>query len=104
MRSSVLLLAATSAVVLAQTSSTPVTVTLQSAKNYKLTYSIIDQTSANPTLSVTLSISGFDTSKWTNPDGKTGMYMGLGFGGSTMRNIDTISCAYSWTNKATDAF
>ena len=55
-------------------------------------------------LNATLSINGFDTSRWTNASGQTGLYLGIGFGGTTMRNIDSIACLYYWNNRTTDTF
>jgi hypothetical protein len=104
MRQAVFLMATSAVVVLAQNTTSVREVSLEASKQYKLQYNIINETSANPTLNATLSISGFDTSKWTTADGKTGLYLGLGFGGSTMMNIDSINCLYFWTNKTTDAF
>jgi hypothetical protein len=104
MRQAVFLLAASTIAVMAQNTTSVKEVILEASKQFKLQYNIINETSANPTLNATLSISGFDTSKWTTADGKTGLYLGLGFGGSTMMNIDSINCLYFWTNKTTDAF
>ena len=104
MRQAIFLVVASTIAVLGQDTTSVREVSLEASKQYKLQYNIINETSDNPTLNATLSISGFDTSKWTNADGKTGLYLGLGFGGSTMRNIDVINCGYLWTNKTTDAF
>ena len=74
------------------------------SKQFRLQYNIINETSANPTLNATLSITGFDTSRWTTADGRTGMYMGIGFGGTTMSEIDAIMCMYLWNNRTTDSY
>ena len=55
---------------------------LEQQRQYRLQYNIINETSTNPTLNVTLSINGFDTSSWTTADGRTGLYFGIGFGGN----------------------
>lgn len=78
-------------------------VVLNAAHNYKLNYDIINSTSSNPILNATLSITGIDTSNWV-ADGRGGMYLGLGFGGKTMRNIDAIVCLYYYNNRTNDTF
>jgi hypothetical protein len=84
MRQAVFLMAASTIAVMAQNMTSVREVMLEASKQFKLQYNIINETSANPTLNATLSISGFDISKWTTADGKSGLYLGLGFGGSTM--------------------
>ena len=103
---SILVLAATAAVTFAQNNTGAIMkqVILKQNPQYTLNYNIINETSAIPTLNVTLSIQGYDTSKWTSADGKTGFYLGLGFGRSEMKNVDAINCLYFWTNKTTDVF
>ena len=103
---SILVLAATAGVTFAQnnTGATMKQVILKRNPQYTLNYNVINETSANPTLNVTLKIQGYDTSKWITADGKTGFFLGLGFGGSEMKNVDTINCNYFWTNKTTDVF
>ena len=104
MRQAIFLIAASTVAVMAQNTTSVREIKLESTKQYKIQYNVINETSANPTLNVTLSITGFDTSKWTTADGKTGLYLGLGFGRSEMKNVDAINCFYLWTNKTTDAF
>jgi hypothetical protein len=79
-------------------------VVLQASSKYTFSYNVINQTAANPVLNATLSITGFDTSSLTTPDGKSGLYLGLGFGSTEMKNVDAINCLYFWSNKTTDAF
>jgi len=61
---SILVLAATTAVTLAQnnTGATMKQVILKQNPQYTMRYNVINETSANPTLNVTLSIQGYDTS------------------------------------------
>ena len=82
---------------LQQQASTLKRIPLDTENNYVLTYNILNETSANPVLNGTLSISGLDTKGW-QPDNKTGMYMGLGYGSNHMRNTDGMLCRFLWTN------
>jgi hypothetical protein len=77
---------------------------LQASSKYTFSYNVINQTSANPVLNVTLRIPGFDTSYMVTPDGKSGLYLGIGFGKNNMQNVDAINCLYFWSNKTTDSF
>ncbi len=85
-----------------QQAATLKTITLDKESNYQLTYNILNDTSANPVLNGTLSISGLVTKDWV-ADGKTGMFMGLGYGSNHMRNTDGMLCQFLWTNKSSDA-
>ena len=75
----------------AQQASTLRKITLCTEDNYFLTYNILNETSANPILNGTLSISGYNTKDW-KADGKTGMFMGLGYGSDHMKNTDGMMC------------
>ncbi len=65
---------------------------------------MINSTSANPVLNVSLQITGYDTSSWITPDGRTGLYLGLGYGNDEMRDVDSISCLFMWNNRTNDTF
>ena len=80
MKQTLFLIAASAAAVIAQ-NNTVREVVLDETRQYRLQYNIINETSANPTLNATLSINGFDTSRWTTANGQSGLYLGIGFGG-----------------------
>ena len=79
---------------------------LQSRTNYTFHYNIINITAAIPILNLTLSIINLDTSSILNTpaNGKSGIYLGIGFGKTVMQDVDAIMCMYIWNNKTTDAF
>ena len=87
----------------ASTASAFYSVPFPSDKKYTLTYNILNQATSNPTLNATLSITGIDTSKWTT-DGKSGLWLGIGYGRKVMANTDYNMCLLFNTGKTTDAF
>ena len=104
MKQSVLILAATAAVAFAQNNTVIRQVVLKESPRYTLDYNVINSTSANPVLNVSLQLTGYDTSSWTTANGKTGVYLGLGFGEDEMQNIDAINCLFLWNNRTNDTF
>jgi len=94
------------AVLTSATSATPAagSVVFQASSKYTFSYNVINQTAANPVLNATLSITALDTSSIITADGKSGVYLGIGFGKTKMQEVDSINCLLFWTNKTTDSF
>jgi hypothetical protein len=66
--------------------------TLDSFAPYVLAYTILNETSANPTWQATLNISNVKTASSWATDGKSGYFMGIGYGKKFMMNIDFTLC------------
>ena len=63
----------------------------------------VDATNAsNPNLIVTLKIINYNITSWTDTTGKLGLYMGVGFGTTSMASADIINCYYFYKNSASD--
>ena len=45
-----------------------------------------------------LKLYNWDTSKWWNRGGNTGIYMAVGFGSRVMKGSDITSCKFVWAN------
>lgn len=71
---------------------------------YSVDYLVNDTNKDNPVLKMTLKLENYDISTLTGTDGKTGLYLGVGFGTQLMSNADIIMCTYSYKNLATDKF
>ena len=69
-----------------------------------MSYTIINETSANPSWQATLNISDIkDAAKW-NISARDGIYLGIGYGKKEMKDIDFTMCRFVTTGKPTDAF
>lgn len=75
---------------------TSVPITTDSHK-YTLDYQI-----SGNNVKFSLSIAAINTGSWVA--NKSGIYMGLGYGGTTMKNVDATVCMFTYTNKTSDAF
>ena len=80
------------------------TVVLDPAYPYTLTYTLLNESSANPTFSATLDIKNYnDTSSWKT-DGKSGMYLALGYNTQVMALADVTFCNFKYFGRANDSF
>ena len=67
-------------------------VTLDPNAPYILSYTVLNETSSNPTWQATLNISNVKSASSWPTDGKSGFFMGLGYGKKFMMNIDFTMC------------
>ena len=57
-----------------------------------LSYSILNESTTNPTFSATLDLKGYkNSSVWRN-DGSSGMFLGFGYNTQIMSNADATIC------------
>ena len=72
---------------------------------YSANFTVDARDPNNPNLLVTLSLVNVNIANWTtDSSGKLGIYMGIGYGATSMMNADIISCYYNFYNKSTDKF
>ena len=69
-----------------------------------MTYDVIyTDNNTNPYFSATFLITNYNVSQWTT-DGKTGLWISIGYGNDVMTNTDITLCQFTYTNSISDAF
>ena len=80
------------------------TVVLDPAYPYTLNYTILNENSTNPTFQATLDLQNYkNTSTWKT-DGKSGVYVALGYNTKIMALADVTFCSFLFFGRANDSF
>ncbi len=80
------------------------TVVLNSVNPYTLTYNILNESSTNPTFQATLDLKNYmNTASWST-DGKSGVYVALGYNTNVMALADVTFCSFLFFGRANDSF
>ena len=80
------------------------TVVLDPVYPYTLTYTILNENSTNPTFQATLDLKNYmNTTSWKT-DGRSGVYVALGYNTKVMALADVTFCSFLYFGRANDSF
>ena len=80
------------------------TVVLDSKNPYTLSYNLLNENSTNPTFQATLNLQNYKSTDSWKTDGKSGLYVALGYNTKVMANADVTFCSFVYNGRANDSF